>query len=45
MKHNHSRGVINHSAVGALVTSPLFKSKTETPKKGKGSYNRKNQDW
>lgn len=41
MKHEHGRGTINDSAVGALVTSPLFRSKTEKPKKGKGSYSRK----
>lgn len=40
MAHEHGRGKINDSAVGALVTSPLFRSKTETPKKGKGSYSR-----
>jgi alternative ribosome-rescue factor len=40
MSHDHQRGDIKHSAVGALVTSPLFRSKTESPKKGKGSYKR-----
>lgn len=40
MEHEHQRGKVNHSAVGALVTSPLFRSKTEKPKKGKGSYRR-----
>lgn len=40
MTHEHGRGEIKHSAVGALVTSPLFRSKTEKPKKGKGSYSR-----
>lgn len=41
MSHDHHRGTINDSAVKALVTSPLFKSKTEKPRKGKGSYSRK----
>lgn len=41
MEHEHHRGKIKDSAVGALVTSPLFKSKTERPRKGKGSYSRK----
>jgi alternative ribosome-rescue factor len=38
MAHDHNRGKINHNAMAALVTSPLFKAKTEKPKKGKGSY-------
>ena len=41
MTHDHGRGTVNHSAVGALVTSPTFRCKTERPKKGKGSYQRK----
>jgi len=40
MSHDHGRGTVNHSAVGALVTSPTFRSKTEKPRKGKGSYKR-----
>ncbi|WP_394203235.1 alternative ribosome rescue factor ArfA [Shewanella waksmanii] len=39
--HDHGRGKINDNAVKALVTSKLFKSQVEQPKKGKGSYNRK----
>ncbi|MGY5452271.1 ribosome alternative rescue factor ArfA [Agarivorans sp. MS3-6] len=39
--HDHGRGQINDNAIKALVTSSLFKSKVERPKKGKGSYNRK----
>ncbi|WP_432454329.1 MULTISPECIES: alternative ribosome-rescue factor A [unclassified Agarivorans] len=41
LAHAHGRGQINDNALKALVTSPLFKSKVERPKKGKGSYNRK----
>lgn len=41
MKHEHNRGQINHSAVGALVTSNLFRCKTEAVKKGRGSFKRK----
>lgn len=40
MAHDHKRGKVNHSAVGALVTSPTFRSKTEPAKKGKGSFKR-----
>ena len=35
------RGQINHSAMGALVTSKLFKMRVVKAKKGKGSFNRK----
>lgn len=35
------RGTIYHSALGALVTSTIFKMRVETPQKGKGSYSRK----
>jgi alternative ribosome-rescue factor len=42
MKHDLRRGKINDNAVAAIVTSPLFASKTEKPAKGKGSYTRKN---
>lgn len=41
LQHEHGRGQINDNAIKALVTSSLFKSKVERPKKGKGSYNRK----
>lgn len=37
----HGRGDIHHNALAALVTSPLFRSKVEKPKKGKGAYSRK----
>lgn len=40
MNHQHDRGTINHNAIAALVTSKTFQSKTERPKKGKGSYKR-----
>ncbi len=36
-----SRGTINHSAMGALVTSKIFCMRVVKAKKGKGSYNRK----
>jgi alternative ribosome-rescue factor len=35
------RGQINDNALKALVTSPLFKTKVEKAKKGKGSFQRK----
>lgn len=35
------RGQIKHSALGALVTSKVFKMRVVSPKKGKGSFNRK----
>ncbi|WP_211164339.1 ribosome alternative rescue factor ArfA [Shewanella salipaludis] len=35
------RGAIQDNALKALVTSPLFRSRTERPKKGKGAYSRK----
>lgn len=41
MAHEHHRGKIKDNALKALVTSPLFRTRTETSKKGKGSYNRK----
>ncbi|WP_243837000.1 alternative ribosome rescue factor ArfA [Psychromonas algicola] len=36
-----ARGTINHSALGALVTSKVFKLRVEKAKKGKGSFKRK----
>lgn len=41
--YKHKRGKIKESAIKALVTDPLFSSKIEKPKKGKGSYSRKNK--
>ncbi len=35
------RGKINDNALKALVTSPLFKTKVEKARKGKGSFQRK----
>ncbi len=35
------RGQIKHSAMGALVTSKVFKMRVVQAKKGKGSFNRK----
>ncbi|MEI5640898.1 MULTISPECIES: alternative ribosome-rescue factor A [unclassified Pseudoalteromonas] len=40
-RHDHQRGDIKDNALKALVTSPLFKTKIEKSKKGKGSYQRK----
>ena len=40
-EHENGRGTITDNALKALVTSPLFRMRTEKPKKGKGSYNRK----
>lgn len=37
----HGRGTVRHNALAALVTSVIFRSQVEKPKKGKGSYNRK----
>jgi alternative ribosome-rescue factor len=34
------RGVINHNALAALVTSKLFKPQVVKAKKGKGSFKR-----
>lgn len=34
------RGVINHSALAALVTSKVFKPQVVKAKKGKGSFKR-----
>ena len=43
MEHDSGRGTIKANALKALVTSELFRMRTEKPKKGKGSYNRKQQ--
>ncbi|BAJ00580.1 ribosome alternative rescue factor ArfA [Shewanella violacea] len=43
MEHDSGRGIIKDNALKALVTSELFRMRTEKPKKGKGSYNRKQQ--
>lgn len=36
----HQRGDIQQSAIKALVSDPLFKSRIERNRKGKGSYQR-----
>ncbi|WOT05828.1 ribosome alternative rescue factor ArfA [Shewanella youngdeokensis] len=41
LEHDTGRGVIKDNALKAIVTSSLFRTRTEKPKKGKGSYNRK----
>ncbi|WP_299804646.1 ribosome alternative rescue factor ArfA [uncultured Shewanella sp.] len=43
VEHESGRGVIRDNALKAIVTSTLFRTRTEKPKKGKGSYNRKQQ--
>ena len=40
---DHQRGEIRDNAYAALVTSVIFRSRSERPKKGKGSYSRKGQ--
>ena len=37
------RGVINHNALAALVTSKVFKPQVVKAKKGKGSFKRNNK--
>lgn len=39
-QYAHQRGEIKDNAVKALVTDPLFRSRVERNKKGKGSYQR-----
>jgi len=41
LEHENGRGTITDNALKAVVTSSLFRMRTEKPKKGKGSYNRK----
>jgi alternative ribosome-rescue factor len=41
LPHEHGRGTIQDNALQALVTSPLYRTRVVTPKKGKGSYHRK----
>ena len=41
--HESGRGIIKDNALKAIVTSELFRMRTEKPRKGKGSYNRKQQ--
>lgn len=45
MKHDLRRGEIKHNAIHALVTSPLFRSRIEANKKGKGGYKRNDKNW
>lgn len=37
----HQRGEVKESVIKALVTDPLFKTRVERNRKGKGSYQRK----
>ncbi|PKH18750.1 ribosome alternative rescue factor ArfA [Enterobacterales bacterium CwR94] len=39
--YQHKRGVIQDNALEALLTDPLFRTRVEENKKGKGSYKRK----
>lgn len=41
IEHDSGRGKIKDNALKAIVTSELFKMRVEKPKKGKGSYKRK----
>ncbi|GIU36392.1 hypothetical protein TUM4637_34520 [Shewanella hafniensis] len=43
LEHESGRGTITDNALKALVTSPLFRTRTEKAKKGKGSYDRKDK--
>lgn len=38
--YEHKRGKIQESTIKAMVTDPLFHSRIERNKKGKGSYRR-----
>ena len=39
-QYAHQRGKIKDNTVKALVTDPLFRTRVERNKKGKGSYQR-----
>ena len=41
IEYDCGRGKIKDNALKAIVTSELFKMRVEKPKKGKGSYKRK----
>ncbi|SFU88156.1 alternative ribosome-rescue factor A [Xenorhabdus koppenhoeferi] len=41
--YNHKKGVIKDNALEALLHDPLFRQRVEKNKKGKGSYNRKEE--
>ena len=38
--HDHKRGEIRDNALAALVTSPMYRTRKEAKKTGKGSYRR-----
>ncbi|GGY93848.1 ribosome alternative rescue factor ArfA [Shewanella fodinae] len=42
--HEMGRGAIKDNALKALVTSQLFRSRTEKAKKGKGAFQRKQRN-
>ncbi|MCL1075344.1 ribosome alternative rescue factor ArfA [Shewanella dokdonensis] len=42
--HDLGRGEIKDNALKALVTSQLFRSRTEKTKKGKGAFQRKQRN-
>jgi len=42
-RYQHKKGVIRDNALEALLHDPLFKTRIEANKKGKGSYRRKDK--
>ncbi|MDD9156668.1 alternative ribosome rescue factor ArfA [Aliivibrio sp. S4TY2] len=42
-EHEHGRGTIKDNALKAVVTSQLFTTRVMKPKKGKGSFARKDK--
>lgn len=42
-KYQHKKGTIRDNALEALLHDPLFKTRIEANKKGKGSYRRKDK--
>ncbi|WP_412498942.1 ribosome alternative rescue factor ArfA [Shewanella indica] len=44
LEHESGRGQIKDNALKAVVTSSLFRCRSEKPKKGKGSYSRKGRN-
>lgn len=43
-QHEFGRGDIMDNALKAAVTSPLFRTRTESAKKGKGAFQRKQRN-
>ncbi|WP_034948661.1 alternative ribosome-rescue factor A [Erwinia oleae] len=42
-RYQHKKGAIRDNALEALLHDPLFKTRIEINKKGKGSYRRKDK--